>query len=102
MKNTVILSGWTDKEGASLTYEPLGVFESPCGNFWSNQGYTKEERSLVKAYLRDSKIRDKIIEHLIRTDRSINTEMALINSNVSTLPRYCKDWLSNLNFQNFR
>lgn len=90
----MFLSGWTDKDGNSLVYEPLGVWPSPDGKHWSSRPYTKEQKKVDKQYRREMFIRDKVIEHLERTNRSILDEVYLIQTKKSTLPRYCRDWLT--------
>ena len=92
----MFITGWTDKEGNSITHQPLGMFTSPDGKEWSNMPYTKEQREIAKVYNRFERIRSKVIDHLIRTNRSILEEIELIEIKKSTLPRYCKDWLIKL------
>jgi len=91
----MFISGWTDKNGDSLTYEPLGVFTKPDGKSWSTVPYTKEQRKVHKTHNRFLFIRNKVIHHLLRTNRGIFDEIELIKQNKSTLPRYARDWLIN-------
>lgn len=91
----MFITGWTDKEGNSIFYEPLGMFESPCGNYFSNTGYTKEEKKIAKQHSRFVKIFEKVKKHLIRTNRTIVEEIKLIQDKKSTLPKYCREWLLN-------
>lgn len=90
----MMITGWTDKDGNSITYETLGVFTDPNNdNEWSSVPYTKEQKKVAKSYYRFEFIFDKVKEHLTRTDRSILEEIELIKQKKSTLPRYAKDWL---------
>jgi len=92
----MFICGWTDKEGNSLSYEPLGMFTDPKDdNKWSNRPYNKEQKKIWDAQNRFEHILEKVKKHLCRTDRSILEEIELIKTNKSTLPRYCKDWLLN-------
>lgn len=91
----MFIAGWSDKDGNSLVYEPLGMFTSPDGKSWSNRPFTKEQKKVDKIHQRFLFIRGKVISHLIRNNRSILKEIELIKQNKSTLPRYCKDWLLN-------
>ena len=92
----MFIAGWNDKEGNSITWEPLGMFPSPCGEEWSTRPYTKEQKIILKKWRAMEKARDKVIEHLKRTDRSIMKELELIKSGKSTLPRYAKNLLIEL------
>jgi hypothetical protein len=96
----MFISGWTDKEGNSITWQPLGVFVNPKNDDeWSSYPYNKEQMKAFKAEQRFIKTKDKIINHLVRTSRSINEEIELIKKSKSTLPRYCKDFLLNVNIE---
>lgn len=92
----MFITGWTDRDGNSLAYRPLGFFTSPDGESFSNRPYTKEQAKINKAHNRFVHTLEKVKDHLIRTDRSILEEIELIKLNKSTLPRYCKDFLLSL------
>ena len=89
----MFITGYTDSEGTSMAYEPLGMFVSPCGNKFSSMGYTKQEKAMVRDERRFLYSRKKIIEHLERTGRTILQELELVTNNKSTLPRHCKNLL---------
>ena len=92
----MFLAGWSDKDHNSLMYEPPGMFINPDKEGeWSNYPYNKEQRKVWKVDQRFHKIRDKVIAHLTRTDRSILEEIELIKTKKSTLPKYCREWLLN-------
>jgi hypothetical protein len=44
-----------------------------------------------KVELRDYKSKEKIIQHLIRTERSIRQEIKLVEEGNSTLPKYARE-----------
>ena len=89
----MLITGWSDKDGNSITYQPLGMFISPDGTGWSNMPNTKEQKRADIIHNRFLHTFDKVKAHLLRTDRTILEELALIKANKSTLPRYCKDFL---------
>jgi hypothetical protein len=91
----MFITGWTDKEGNSLAYEPLGMFTSPSGDKWSNLPYTKEQKKISKNHDKLLLIFNKVTGHLSRTDRTILEEIKLIKEKKSTLPKYCREWLLN-------
>ncbi len=93
----MFIAGWTDKDGNSITWEPLGCFPSPCGKEFSSLPYNKEQKAIWKKYQFMERARDRVIEHLTRTHRSIIEEIELINNKKSTLPRYAKDFLMEIN-----
>jgi hypothetical protein len=89
------IRGWTDKEGEPLGYQEMGAFINPKNDDeWSTLPYNKEQKSAHKAYQRVRLIFKKITSHLDRTNRSIKEELLLIKNKKSTLPKYCRDWLS--------
>jgi len=92
----MFIEGWTDKNGDSITFQPMGMFTSPDGEEWSSTPYTKEQRTAYVANNRFHHTLDKVKKHLARTDRGIVDEIALIKAKKSTLPRYCKDWMLKL------
>lgn len=91
-----VVAGWSDKEGNSITWVLSGMYPSPCGKLWSSMPYNKEQKSHYKSILRTEKARDRVIEHLTRTNRTILEELELVKSNKSTLPRYAKNFLLEL------
>jgi hypothetical protein len=91
----MFITGWSDKEGNTISYHPLGMFTSPDGKGFSNMPYTKDQRKVAKVHDRFEMIFDKVKAHLSRTDRSIVEEINLIKTKKSTLPKYCRDWLLN-------
>lgn len=92
----MFITGWRDKEGNSITWQPLGMFPSPDGKEFSNRPYNKEQRKIQKAYDIVEKARDKVIEHLNRTDRSIIEEFKLVKSRKSTMPSYARKFITQL------
>tara|TARA_R110000796_G_scaffold250514_1_gene379593 strand:- start:8355 stop:8639 length:285 start_codon:yes stop_codon:yes gene_type:complete len=89
----MFITGWTDKDGNSLSYEPLGMFVNDEDTQWGNRPYNKEQWKVYNEHERFLKCFNKVTKHLDRTNRTILKEMELIKTNKSTLPRYCKDWL---------
>lgn len=92
-----MLTGWSDKEGNSLCYNPLGVFINPKNdNEWSTYPYNNTQRRAFNLERRFLYSFNKITSHLSRTKRTINQELKLIAENKSTLARHCKDLLIQL------
>jgi len=89
----MMITGWTDKNGDSITYETPGMFISPDGTQWSNFPYTKEQKHIFNLQRRFDHTLEKIKDHLYRTDRGLKEEINLIINKKSTLPRYCKNFL---------
>lgn len=96
----MFIKGWTDSVGNTISYELSGVYMHPDGTRWSSKPFTKEQKAHSKAYKKFKMIFDKVTSHLARTKRTIPQEIELIKSKRSTLPRYCRDWLLNVNTSN--
>jgi hypothetical protein len=91
----MFVKGWSDKNGEPLCYQEMGAFINPKNdNEWSTTPYNKEQKKAYKAYQRVRLTFNKITRHLDRTNRSIKEELLLIKNKQSTLPKYCRDWLS--------
>lgn len=89
----MFITGWTDKDGNSISYESPGMYIHPDGESWSNRPFTKEQKIFDKSYRRFLFIMDKVTSHLTRTNRSIPEELELIKLKKSTLPSYARKWL---------
>jgi len=82
-RNNMILTG--KSADGSDAYPALGVFQSPDGEQWSNQPYTKEDKMWLELY-----------PYLAKNLRSLKDEYELVKEKKSNLSRRLRDYVIHL------
>ena len=87
----MIVSGNT-KDGI-FARRHLGVFTSPCGNYWSTVPYTKEQKKRYYEYRKETKIINQLINLGVDCNESVKQELNKIENNTSIIPKRLRAYL---------